>query len=106
MGYTPRTTISWRRKHISAGEKSVMLNSLCRVGLTAVLFGLLFVPNAALAQDKRVRHVQDDAKLFKKDQIEQADKLIARIKEVHKKDLFIETVAEGPEKDFNGWARE
>lgn len=83
-----------------------MLNSLCRVGLIAVLFGLLFVPNAALAQDKRVRHVQDDAKLFKKDQIEQADKLIARIKEVHKKDLFIETVAEGPEKDFNGWARE
>jgi uncharacterized protein len=83
-----------------------MLNSLCRIGVTAALCGLLFVPSISLAQDKRVRHVQDDAKLFKKDAIEQADKIVTKIKDVHKKDLLIETVTEAPEKDFNGWAKE
>ena len=82
-----------------------MLHSLCRIGLTAALFGLLFVPSVALAQDKRVRHVQDDANLFSKEAIGQANAVVAKIKEKHKKDLFIETVAEGPEKDFPGWAR-
>ena len=84
-----------------------MFNSLCRIGLTAALLGLLFVPGMAVAQDKRVRHVEDNAKLFNKEAVESANAIIAKIKEKHKKDLLIETVAEGPKKDkLASWAKE
>src|SRR6266542_5111605 len=85
-----------------------MLHSLGRIGLTAVLFGLLFVPSVSLAQkDVRPRHVHDEAKLFSKEAITQANLTIEKIKKAHKKDLFIETVEKGPEdKDArNNWAK-
>src|SRR5262245_49847969 len=84
-----------------------MLSTLGRIGLMAALMGLAFVPSVALAQDKRVRHVEDNAKLFSKDAVENANKIIAKIKDKHKKDLLIETVADGPEKEkLAGWAKD
>jgi uncharacterized protein len=75
--------------------------------MTAVLLGLVFVPSVAFAQDRRVRHVQDDAHLFSKDAIREANVTVDKIHDIHKKDLFIETVAEGPEKAMmTKWARE
>ena len=85
-----------------------MLHALYRVGLSAVLFGLMFVPGAAWGQkDARPRHVHDEAKLFSKDAIEQVDKTIAKIKKLHGKDLYIDTVEHG-EKDKDArtkWAK-
>jgi hypothetical protein len=75
-----------------------MLHSLYRAGMFAALFGLLFVPGAAWGQKERPRQVHDEAKLFSKDAIEQANKTIAKIKEKHHKDLYIETIAQGPDK--------
>src|SRR5258708_1552828 len=96
-----------------------MLHSLCRAGLFAALFGLLFVPGMAWAQKDapkgaRPHHVNDDANLFGKDAIAQANRTIDKIKKAHGKDLFIETVESGPadkkdrakwtEKRFNNFA--
>jgi TPM domain len=82
-----------------------MLHTFYKVGLVAVVFGLLFVPGTAWAQDHRVRHIEDDAGLFNKASIEKANKVIDTIGERHHKDLFIQTVKEGPEKDRGDWAR-
>jgi TPM domain len=82
-----------------------MLHTVYKVGLFAVLLGLLFVPGMAWAQDHRVRHVQDEAGLFSKAAIDKANRVIDTIGERHHKDLFIETVKEGPEKDRGDWAR-
>jgi TLP18.3/Psb32/MOLO-1 phosphatase superfamily protein len=85
-----------------------MLNCLFRIGLTAVLFGLLFVPGVSLAQKEgRPRHVHDEAKLFSKDAVTQANKTIDKIKKSHGKDLFIETVESGEKNkdDRTKWAK-
>src|SRR5271168_1017592 len=84
-----------------------MLHSLFRAGLAMCLFGLLLVPGAASAQDRRVRHVQDDAHLFGKEAIEQANAVVTNIHDRHHKDLFIESVEKGPEekKERAEWAR-
>jgi uncharacterized protein len=85
-----------------------MLHSLFRAGLAMGLFGLLLVPGTAWAQDRRVRHVQDDAHLFSKEAISDANAVIAKIHDRHKKDLFIETVKEGPKEkaDRPKWSRD
>jgi TPM domain len=85
-----------------------MLHSLFRAGLAMGLFGLLLVPGTASAQDRRVRHVQDEAGLFGKDAIEQANRTIKEISDHHHKDLFIETVEKGPEDkvDRAKWSHE
>jgi hypothetical protein len=86
-----------------------MLSTLGRIGLMAAFLGLLFVPGAALAQPKegRARHVHDEAKLFSKEAIEQANKTIDKIKKAHGKDLYIETVESGEKNkdDRNKWAK-
>jgi hypothetical protein len=83
------------RNQTQAGRNH-MLHSLYRAGLFAALFGLLLVPGTAWAQ--RTRQVHDEAKLFSKDTIEQVNRTIAKIKEKHKKDLYIETLVKGPDK--------
>jgi hypothetical protein len=86
-----------------------MLHSLYRAGLYAALFGLLFVPGTVWGQkDARPRHVHDEANLFGKDAITQANKTIDKIKKAHGKDLFIETVLSGPaDKDARTkWAKD
>jgi uncharacterized protein len=69
---------------------------------------LLLVPGAAWGQkEARARHVHDEAKLFSKDAIDQANKTIEKIKKAHGKDLFIESVESGEkEKDLRTkWAK-
>lgn len=85
-----------------------MVHSLCRIVLTTALFGLLLVPGAAWGQkDARPRHVHDEAKLFNKDAIAQADKTIEKIKKAHGKDLYIDTVESGEKNkdDRTKWAK-
>src|SRR2546423_10391209 len=82
-------------------ERNHMLHSLCRAGLFAALFGLMFVPGVAWAQKDapkgaRPRHVHDEAKLFGKEAITQANLTIDKLKKAHGKDLFIDTVDKGP----------
>jgi hypothetical protein len=81
-----------------------MLQTLYRVGLFAALFGLMFVPGDVWGQKGRPRLVHDEAKLFSKEAIEQANKTIVKIKEKHGKDLFIETIESG-EKDKDARAK-
>jgi hypothetical protein len=75
-----------------------MLHPACKIGLTVVACGLLLLPNAMWGQKERPRQVQDEAKLFSEKAIEEANSIIAKIKETHRKDLWIETVEKGPEK--------
>src|SRR5438132_8943299 len=85
-----------------------MLHSLCRAGLFAALFGLMFVPGTGWGQKAgRPRDVHDEAKLFGKEAIDQANLTIDKIKKAHGKDLYIETVESG-EKDKDArtkWAK-
>jgi hypothetical protein len=85
-----------------------MLHSLSRVCMFAALCGLLWLPTVAWGQDHRVRHVQDDAKLFTQAAKGKADAIVAQIAERHRKELFIQTVKEGPEKaaQADAWARD
>ena len=61
----------------------------------------------AWAQKDRPVQVLDDANLFSKDAKNQANRIIASIKQKHHKDLLIETVEKGPEsKKAEAWALE
>ncbi|MBI1829874.1 MAG: TPM domain-containing protein [Planctomycetes bacterium] len=54
---------------------------------------------------RKARVVLDDAELFGKDAIDEANAIVAKIMDQHSKDLFIETVKEGPVKaDAVKWA--
>ena len=68
-----------------------MLRSVYRVGLFAALFGLLLMPSTSWGQ-ANVRHVRDDAKIFKDDAIANANANIEKIKSKHNRDLLVETV--------------
>src|SRR5687767_10490012 len=82
-----------------------MWHTACKWSLAAALFGLLLVPGAALSQ--RAKQVQDESGLLSPSAISQANKLIATIKERHRKDLFIETVQKGVDKEkASQWARD
>lgn len=70
-----------------------MLHSPRRIGLTIVLLGLLLAP-FALAGEKS-RPVQDEAKLFSEKALDEANAIIAKIKDKHGKDLVIETKEKG-----------
>ena len=50
-------------------------------------------------QPARLRTVKDEANVFSKDTVEEVNAIVAKIKKQHGKDLLIETVAEGPEKE-------
>src|SRR5437879_4171344 len=68
-----------------------MLHSLSKLGLAALLGSLLVVPSLAWGQGGRARIVIDKAKLFSKDAVESANKVIKTLHDKHKKDLEIET---------------
>jgi hypothetical protein len=70
-----------------------MLHPAYRIGLTVVLIGLL-LSHGASAGDK-ARPVQDDAKLFSEKALEEANAIIAKIKDKTGKDLVIETKEKG-----------
>lgn len=70
-----------------------MLPSTCRIGLTVVILAALLASHA-LAGNKS-RPVQDDAKLFGAKALDEANALIAKIKDKHGKDLVIETKEKG-----------
>src|SRR5262249_202139 len=84
-----------------------MLQTMYKFGLLAVLCGLAFVPAAAIAQkDARPGQVSDEAKLFGGNAISEANSAIARIKEQHRKDLWIETRTSIPKgENAAEWAR-
>ena len=75
-----------------------MLHPTHKIGLAVILCGLLLFPNAMWGQKGKPREIQDEAKLFGGKAIEDANSIIAKIKEKHQKDLWIETVEKGPEK--------
>jgi hypothetical protein len=76
------------------------------VGLLAALMGLLLLQSAT-AQKQKVRPVSDELKLFSEKAIDEANAIIARIKETHHKDLVIETKEKGvPAKEAEKWANE
>lgn len=84
-----------------------MLHPASKIGLAVILCGLLLLPNAMLGQKGRAPQVQDEAKLFSEKAVEEANAIIAKIKETHKKDLVIETKEEGsPKKDAEKTALE
>jgi hypothetical protein len=84
-----------------------MLHPACKIGLAVVAFGLLLLPNAMWGQKEPARAVKDEAKLFSEKAIEEANSIIAKIKEKHHKDLLIETMDEGPAaKEAAKWASE
>src|SRR5262245_25554600 len=75
-----------------------------RTFLSLVLVALL-TAGAMYAQD-RVRLVKDDAGIFSKKAIDDANKIVAKIAERHHKDLVIETVKEVPiDTDRAAWSR-
>jgi hypothetical protein len=54
-----------------------------------------------------LRTMKDDAKIFSKDTADEVNATVAKIKKQHAKDLLIETVAEGPDKEkAPEWANE
>ena len=71
---------------------------------------LFLIPASALigAQDEKKLHtVKDEAKVFSKETVEEVNATVAKIKKKHGKDLLIETVNEGPDKDkAPKWASE
>src|ERR1700722_19894254 len=84
-----------------------MLQTAYKIGLAAALFGLVLLPSVAWGQDRRIRHIQDDAHLFGKDAVIKANDVIEKIHDRTKKDFFIETVKEGPDKaELTKWAKE
>ncbi len=86
-----------------------MFHAANKVGLTALLVGALLLTGNAQAQDKRVRHVQDDAGLFSQEAKDQANRTIAQLFDKHHKELIIETVKSSPAMDKDAqtqWAKE
>ncbi|MBM3996978.1 MAG: TPM domain-containing protein [Planctomycetes bacterium] len=64
-------------------------------------------PKVDPAPGRKARTVQDEGELFNKAAIDDANAIIAKVMEQHGKDLFIETVKEGPAKaEAVEWARE
>jgi hypothetical protein len=68
------------------------------------LLVMILVLGPVAAQDKRYG-IRDEAELFSKDAVKKADEDLARIHEQYKKDVFIETLREGPKENFIDWAR-
>src|ERR1019366_3999547 len=84
----------------------VMLQSAYKLALAAALFGLLLAPGTSWGQAQRPRKVHDEAGFFSKEAINDANADIAKIKERHHKDLWIETVEKGPDKkSADRWAQ-
>jgi uncharacterized membrane protein YgcG len=93
-----------------------MSRSICKLGVAFLLIGIVLAPGWSQEDPKpkdpketkaRVRLVQDEAKLFSKETIAEVNAIVAKIRAKHKKDLFIETVLNGPERDKAAeWAQE
>ena len=76
----------------------------CKIGLAVVLCGLS-LPPATCGQDEKPRQVKDEAKLFSATAIDEANAIIAKVRDKHRKDLMIETMEKGPvAKEAGKWA--
>jgi hypothetical protein len=74
-----------------------------KIGLAVALGG--FLAAVAAGQEDKPRQVKDEAKLFGAKAIEEANAVIAKIRDKHKKDLMIETMEKGPfAKEAAKWA--
>src|ERR1700730_6706475 len=84
-----------------------MFQTACKNAWAAALFGLMLVPSVSWGQAVRPRHVHDEAKLFTKEAVDQANRTIEKIKKAHGKDLYIDTVEHGEkEKELRTkWAK-
>lgn len=80
-------------------------NKAATVALLAVLF---LIPIGAAQETKERRFgVRDEAKLFSKEAITKAEETMTKVHDRYKKDVFVETLAEGPKQgDFAAWATE
>jgi hypothetical protein len=76
-----------------------MLHPTHKIALAVILFGLLLLPNAMWGQKEPARSVKDEAKLFSEKGIEKANSVIAKIKDKHHKDLWIETLEKLPDNE-------
>lgn len=77
-----------------------MVHPACKIGFAVVVCGLLLTPNAMWGQKEGKdlpRQVRDEAKLFSEKATEDANAVIAKIKEKHRKDFLIETMEKLPE---------
>jgi hypothetical protein len=75
-----------------------------KIGLAVVLCGLS-LRAATLGQDEKPRQVKDEAKLFSATAIDEANAIIAKVRDKHRKDLVIETMEKGPvAKEAGKWA--
>ncbi|MBI3823158.1 MAG: hypothetical protein HY289_10830 [Planctomycetes bacterium] len=84
-----------------------MLHAASKAGLIVVVAVLALVLGSHAGQKDRPRPVSDELKLFSAKAIEDANAVIAKIKEKHRKDLLIETVQKGvPAKEARQWAIE
>jgi hypothetical protein len=93
----------------SCKEIAVMLRRTRWFCLGLILAGWLSATAPALAQGKNdpPRTVNDEAGLFSKGAIRDANREIADIKNTYKKDLLIETREKGPPQDeYEAWAKE
>ena len=76
----------------------------CKIGLAVVLCGLS-LPAATWGLDEKPRQVKDEAKLFSATAIDEANAIIAKVRDKHRKDLMIETMEKGPvAKEAGKWA--
>ena len=76
----------------------------CKFGLAVVLCGLS-LPAATWGLDEKPRQVKDEAKLFSATAIDEANAIIAKVRDKHRKDLMIETMEKGPvAKEAGKWA--
>ncbi len=86
-----------------------MFQTFSKLGLAAALCGLMLVPSVTWAQGVIAKKVHDEAGIFSKDTVARANKVIANIKEKHKKDLFIETIEKDkapPKEERAKWAKQ
>jgi len=75
-----------------------------KIGLAFVLCGLS-LRAATWGQDEKPRQVKDEAKLFSATAIDEANAIIAKVRDKHRKDLMIETMEKGPvAKEAGKWA--
>jgi hypothetical protein len=91
---------------VAPGDKEIHMtgHGAGKIGVAVVLCGL-FVPTWASGQEDKPRQVKDEAKLFGAKAIEEANGIIAKIRDKHKKDLMIETMDKGPfAKEAPKWA--
>jgi hypothetical protein len=73
---------------------------------TVLLASWLLLAPTALAQEKdKLYGVRDEAGLFNKEAVKKADEDLVKIHEQYKKDVFVETLKEGPKENFLDWAR-